>query len=153
MWIPPEVKEPVMYNAPTMKQTGYFGAVRPADGTFFSRNSDIFNGKSFEAFLKRLVRRRKKGHCMVLVLDNSRYHHARLLKPFLRRNRRILRLVFLPPYSPDLNPIERVWKLTRRLCVHNRFFPLLRGLVRIVNEKFSTWSAPNESLKRLCAVI
>jgi len=153
MWIPPELKEPVMLHAPTMKQTGYFGAVRSQDGTFFSRNSDIFNGVTFEAFLKRLVRRRKKGRRMVLVMDNSRYHHARLLKPFLRRNRKVLKLSFLPPYSPDLNPIERVWKVTRRLCVHNRFFPRLRVLVRTVNKQFSAWSVPNDTLKRLCAVI
>lgn len=153
MWIPPELKEPVMYHAPTKKQTGYFGAVRPQDGTFVACNSDIFNGSTFEVFLKGLVRRRKKGRRMVLVLDNSRYHHSRVLKPFLWRNRKVLQLLFLPPYSPDLNPIERVWKLTRRLCVHNRFFPLLRGLVRIVNKQFATWSVPNNTLKKLCAVI
>jgi len=31
-------------------------------------------------------------------------------------------LLYLPPYSPELNPIERVWKLTRRLATHNRYF-------------------------------
>ena len=35
------------------------------------------------------------------------------------------RLDFLPHYSPDLNPIERVWKVTRRLCLHNVYFPKL----------------------------
>jgi transposase len=56
---------------------------------------------------------------MVVVLDNARWHHARALRPWLSKHRRVLRLDFLPPYSPDLNPVERVWKLTRRLCTHN----------------------------------
>ena len=51
---------------------------------------------------------------MVLVLDNARYHHAVLLKPLLRKYRAVLTLLFLPPYSPQLAPIERVWKLARR---------------------------------------
>jgi len=53
------------------------------------------------------------------ILDNSRYHHAILLKPWLEKHQEEIQLDFLPPYSPKLNPIERVWKLTRRLCTHN----------------------------------
>jgi transposase len=60
---------------------------------------------------------------MVLVLDNARYHHAVLLKPLLRKHRAILTLLFLPPYSSQLAPVERVWKLARRMATHNRFFP------------------------------
>ncbi|MGH8656391.1 MAG: transposase, partial [Gammaproteobacteria bacterium] len=37
------------------------------------------------------------------------------LQPWLNQRRKRLTLLFLPPYSPDLNPIERVWKLARRL--------------------------------------
>ena len=39
------------------------------------------------------------------------------------------RLEYLPPYSPDLNPIERVWKLTRRLAAHNRYFPAIEDVI------------------------
>ncbi|MBE0340366.1 hypothetical protein E4V51_03100 [Paenibacillus sp. 28ISP30-2] len=40
-----------------------------------------------------------------MILDNSRIHHAAGLQPFLKEHPR-LRLVFLPPYSPNLNPVE-----------------------------------------------
>ena len=43
-------------------------------------------------------------------------------------------LDFLPPYSPDLNPIERVWKLTRRLCLHNVYFPKLDQVCAIAEQ-------------------
>jgi transposase len=59
---------------------------------------------------------------------------------------------YLPPYSPDLNPIERVWKLTRRLCLHNRYFPALIGVIEAVEEQFGYWKQPNDSLRRLCGI-
>ncbi|WP_374192081.1 transposase [Bacillus cereus] len=42
-----------------------------------------------------------KNKHVVLVLDNARYHHAKLLKSFLRENNRRLTLLFLSPYSPN----------------------------------------------------
>ncbi len=38
-------------------------------------------------------------------------------------------LDYLPPYSPDLNPVERLWKLLRRNCLHNRYFHTLKETV------------------------
>lgn len=58
---------------------------------------------------------------MVVLLDNAKYHHAILLKPLLYKYRRQLTLLFIPPYSPQLAPIERIWKLTRLLTLHNRY--------------------------------
>jgi transposase len=61
-------------------------------------------------------------------------------------------LLFLPAYSPDLNPIERVWKLTRRLSVHNRYFPELSDVVKSVEFQFDQWSTKNDDLRRLCVI-
>ena len=61
-------------------------------------------------------------------------------------------LDYLPPYSPELNPTERVWKRTRRNCVHNVYFPTLHPLVERVEEQFTKWSEPNAELARLCAI-
>src|SRR5437764_12649191 len=61
-------------------------------------------------------------------------------------------LDYLPPYSPELNPIERVWKLTRRQCLHNRYFPVLEEVVVVVEKQFENWRNGNETLRRLCAI-
>ena len=58
-----------------------------------------------------------------------------------------------PPCSPELNPIERVWKLTRRLCLHNRYFGFLDSVVDAVETQFLDWARPNEVLRSLCAII
>jgi len=48
-----------------------------------------------------------------------------------------------------LNPIERVWKLTRRLRLHNRYFPTLELVIEEVEEQFALWERPNEALRKL----
>jgi len=90
---------------------------------------------------------------MVVVLDNARWHHARYLKLWLSKHRHILKLVFLPPYSPELNTVERVWKLTRTLCTHNRYFAEIEKLIEAVSNQFEAWRKPNNTLRRLCAII
>ena len=47
-----------------------------------------------------------------LVMDNARIHHSVLAREFLEENH--IRHIFLPPYSPDLNPIENVFGFSRR---------------------------------------
>ena len=120
MWVPPEDIDPVVLHAPTRKNVGVFGAVCTADGRLTTGRAEKFNAETFFSFLQQLVRRRRKGRKMVVVLDNARWHRAKLLQPWLRKHRNHLRLDFLSPYSPELNAIERVWKLTRRLRIHNR---------------------------------
>ena len=57
----------------------------------------------------------------------------------------------LPPYSPDLNPIEQVWRITRKENTHNTFFPSLKELTETVDKAFKAWSKPNEQLRTLCS--
>ena len=97
----------------------------------------MFNAATFETFLKVLLRRRSRNKKMVVVLDNARYHHAKLLKPLLRRHRAHVELPFLPPRSPRLAPIERIWKLDRRLATHNLYFESLNELLAAVETCFN----------------
>jgi transposase len=153
MWVPPEIKDPVLLHAPTRKSVACFGAVNVRSGKFVSRNATWFNAETFEAFLQRLIRHRARGKRMVLILDNAKYHHARSLAPLLRRYRKVLTLLYLPPYSPQLNTIERLWKLARRLATHNRYFATLEALIQAVSTQFRRWRRPNAVLRRLCCFI
>ena len=152
MWIPPEVKDPVLTHAPTRKSIACFGAVSLESGKFAYSLCDTFDAKTFETFLKLLLRRRTRGKRMVIMLDNARYHHAKLLATMLEKHRKVLTLLFLPPYSPQLAPIERVWKLTRRLATHNRYFETLGEVLEVVRHCFARWLKPNMVLRRLCGI-
>lgn len=152
MWVPPEVKDPVLRHASTRKSVACFGAVSLQTGTLIRAICPTFDALTFEAFLKQLLRHRARSRRMVVVLDNARYHHAILLKPLLRKYRAVLRLLFLPPYSPQLAPIERVWKLARRLATHNRFFATVEDVLIAVSMCFDRWGRPNSVLRRLCGI-
>lgn len=154
MWIPPEVDDPVVLHHPTRKSVGYFGAVRLRDGKFlFQREANRFDAVTTWNFLRQLRQcSRRSGRRVVVITDNAKYHHAKLHAGWRAQQEPEFVLSYLPPYSPDLNPIERVWKLTRRLCLHNRYFPTLAEVVAAVEGQFQSWKMPNESLRRLCTV-
>ena len=154
MWVPPEIKDPVLYHHPTRRSVGYFGAVRLRDGKFFCRRaSGRFNAPSFWEFLKLLCEASViEGRHVVVISDNAQYHRARLHLPWREQMAPVFALDFLPPYSPELNPIERVWKLTRRLSLHNRYFGFLETVIDAVESRFADWAQPNETLCKLCAL-
>lgn len=154
MWIPPEIKDPILLHEPTRRSVGYFGAVRLRDGKFiYQREEDKFNGETFLEFMKKIKRANSRsGRRSVIIVDNARYHHAKMHKDWRLLNKKDLVLDFLPPYSPELSPIERVWKLTRRKCMHNRYFSELEGLIFDVEAQFDEWGNPNKSLRQLCAI-
>ena len=154
MWVPPETRDPVLRHHPTRHSAGYFGAVRLRDGSFqFRRETDQFNGLTFFEFMKELYATSiLGGRRVVVITDNAKYHHARLHRQWREQHAAQFVLDYLPPYSPELNPIERVWKLTRRLCLHNRYFPLLQEVTNTVEAEFAGWAGPNETLRSLCAI-
>lgn len=151
-WFPREEKDPVTKHAPVRKKVGVIGAVRADDGILVTCEHDKFNALAIESFLTELVKYRDEHKTMIVILDNARFHHAKALSGWLEQHSEYFRLDFLPPYSPELNPIERVWKLTRRLCTHNQYFEQLEELRQSVFAKFREWFCPNPVLVQLCAI-
>jgi len=154
MWVPPEDADPVVLHHPTRKSVGYFGAVRIRDGKFvYARESDRFNGQSFWDFMQGLRdRSRQESNRVVVISDNAKYHHAKMHKAWREEQAPDFALDYLPPYSPDLNPVERVWKLTRRLCLHDQYFPTLNDVMTDVEREFVGWEQGSEVLRKLCAL-
>ena len=153
MWVPPEIKDPVLFHHPTHRGVGYFGAVRLRDGKYvFRREEEKFNAMTFLSFLKHLrLVSSHSGRRVAVIIDNARYHHAVLHKEYRHQCRERFSLEFLPPYSPELNPIERLWKLIRRLSTHNQYFQTLTDIMEAVESIFSQWRLGNETVRRLCS--
>ncbi len=154
LWVPPEVKDPIVLHHPTRNGVGYFGAVRLRDGRLVVRpETEQFNGQTTWVFLQHLeTESREADRQVVVIIDNAKFHHARLHRLWREAQADHFRLDYLPPYSPELNPIERVWKLTRKLCIHDQYFPTLASLIGAVQRQFTVWSEPNEDLRRLCSI-
>lgn len=141
----------------TPREKAWGTSERSASGTadwLFRRQSERFNGETFWEFLRHLREATvEPGRRVILISDNAPYHRSRLHLAWRQQQQPQFALDFLPPYSPELNPIERVWKLTRRLCLHNRYFAFLDSVAEAVEGQLANWLRPNETLRRLCANI
>jgi transposase len=58
---------------------------------------------------------------ITVVLDNARYQRCALVQQWAEQ--RGIELLFLPPYSPNLNLIERFWKFVKKQCLYSRYYP------------------------------
>jgi transposase len=64
----------------------------------------------------------------VFVLDNVGYHKTQPVKNLLDKNSHFISVEFLPPYSPELNPIETCWKVTKNAVTKSQYFSAIDSL-------------------------
>ena len=128
------------------------GVLNYETGKVYVEETTEWNAEVFKRFLGNVLMEYPEGK-IVMVLDNSKVHHARLLKEFLDANPR-LQLMFLPPYSPKLNIIEGLWGWLKDTCINNVFFAKFYQ-VRAAIHKFIVMvnSNPEQTISRLCVRI
>jgi transposase len=143
----------IQVNCPiTKEKVGVCGAVNPRDGRLLSLIFDGFDSDTFVYYLKWLIGKFRKRKKLVLILDNSSSHKSNKVAEFVKKHKKRLELFFLPPYSPELNPVERVWKNLRYRVTHNTFFEDLEALENAVVEYLKEHAKPNERLTSLCCI-
>jgi transposase len=108
------------------------GILNYATGKVYCEEHKKYNAEVFLSFLKTVLKMYPIGK-IVMILDNARIHHAKLLKTFLEENRERLELLFLPPYSPNLNMIEGLWKWLKEKVIYNVFYKSLHEIRKNVN--------------------
>jgi transposase len=144
----PEILCPVTYE-----KIGINGTINMETGQVYSTIADKFNADSFLLFIKNLIPNIPHGKKFVMILDNARPHHAKKVTEYVEKNVSNLKFLFLPPYSPNLNPAENVWKLLRKKATHNVYFDSLKSLYSKVENTLEEFAKPNISRKNYCAVI
>lgn len=87
------------------RQTVYGGISLDGETCYMAANKA--NNKSFVRYLDKL--RRHFGRVAVVV-DNAAYHSSGRVRRYLEDNDDFVKLIFLPPYSPFLNPAEHLWR-------------------------------------------
>lgn len=150
---------PKVKSYPGRYKASYSGFVIPQSGELFTDKPDTFNYLTTIASIRLFLEAHPlpNGKKYALVMDNAPWHKKtmRLIVqeqlPEYDDIRTHVEFVKLPPYSPDLNPIEQVWRITRRENTHNVFFATLSALEGTVDSAFSSWAVPNEQLRTLCS--
>jgi transposase len=150
----PQVKSlPGNYKVP------YSGFVRPDTGELFISTPSWFTFETTIESVREYIKANpiEDGKKFAMILDNAPWHKKaiRLIEDVNNAEYADIRekvvFVKLPPYSPDLNPIEQVWRITRRENTHNVFFKSKEDLKEKVDKAFSQWAKPNKQLQALCS--
>lgn len=129
-----------------------FGASNPLNGKTHYHVGKGRTKEEFLSLLKQLDRSYPPEKELVLMLDNASAHKAKMVTKFLQKAERIT-LVFLPPYCPDINPIERLWKWVREKVTHNYPFQSMNELIEAIRNAFRYFSNAKERVVSLLGAV
>ena len=140
--------QPVVRTTGRRRAYKVFGLIEFFSGRLLYRGLDgTFNAASYQAFLEGVLAPTTAP--LFLVQDGAPSHRAAALQPFWHAHRGRLFVTQLPSYSPDYNPIEFLWRTTKRTATHNRYFPEFAALIASVEEALAYFAAHPERVKAL----
>jgi transposase len=127
------------------KSAYFVGAVNPANGEKFSLIFDGLDTRVINLFLDGVSRRAKANVHIIMFVDGASWHSSEEL--VIPKN---MTLYHLPPYSPELNPIERLWDYIKENYLSTRVFA---NMEEIFDYGVRAWRALNpKTISSVCAV-
>lgn len=113
--------EPVVVRTSTGRhRVNVLGALNALRPEMYSVTEPAYVNAQTVCDLVRYLRAEHPGRSLHLIMDNARYQRCRLVESCARKNN--VNLVFLPPYSPNLNLIERLWKLMKKEALAGKYY-------------------------------
>lgn len=143
--------QPEIYTYGGRKRQHLIETVESLEGNLHVAFSETLKAPQFQHYLEGLLARYPAPKKLIVVLDNARAHRSKELKPFLKANKERLELVFLPPCSPDLNPMEWFWKFLRKMVTHNTFFPTIKDFQRALIKFIVKHKTSSPEIKTRCS--
>ncbi len=144
----PVGEQPVVPTTGKRKAYKVFGLIDFFTGRlFYQGHTGRFNGASYVAFLTTVLAQTTQP--VFLVQDGAPYHRAAPVQRFFQAHADRLFVTQLPSYSPDYNPIEFLWRATKRQATHNRYFPEFETLIGSVEEALAAFAQQPERVKAL----
>lgn len=130
-WAPAGIRPLVPFHL-VREYTYVYAAVSPEDGELDSLVLPVVNTAAMSLFLKE-VSDRHPNEFILMVMDKAGWHQASDLQ--IPEN---MRLTFLPPYSPELNPVEHIWEEIREKWFTNNVFKTLDAVEDVLVEALVT---------------
>lgn len=127
-------EQPLVSVTGARKSMKLFGAVDLHSARLLCQESTSgeLNAETYLRFLHHIATH-NQGKPIHLIHDNASYHHDKEVLEFFKEYSDWITGYYLPPYSPEFNPIECIWKLFRLLGTHNQFFRDLEAVRTCVN--------------------
>jgi transposase len=98
------------------------GAYSPDNQELTIVEASTINAETIIKLLKKIIDKYPSNNTITIYLDNAKYHKNKNVKEFLSLHTNI-KLEFLPPYSPNLNLIERLWKFANEKIINLKYYP------------------------------
>lgn len=96
------------------------GVVEPKNGKVIITSTDSVNAQSTIELFKKVENNYPNAKKIIIICDNARYYHSRIISKYLNTSK--IKLEFLPPYSPNLNLIERLWRFMHKKITYNKYY-------------------------------
>ena len=122
-----------------------YGAVCPTKEKAAAIVALYADGRTLQIHLEEIAQHIDKGKHGVVILDQSGGHICKDVK-----TPNNLSLLFLPPYSPELNPQEMVWEALRNRFLHNRVYESLEEIAQVACNAWNKWIENPKEIKSLC---
>ncbi len=122
-----------------VEKANYFGAVEVSEGTIVETVRKSAKAQSF-LYLLHKIEQRYPDDKMLVIMDNSAVHHSWRVDRFFNE-RDNMKLLFMPPYSPDLNPEEYVHNVLREKLLNNHNFKSIKQIGFAINRFVKELSA------------
>ena len=95
---------------------------------------DTINADSTINLFSKIEAKHPEAKAIYVIVDNARYYRSRLLKEYTEGTK--IKLIFLPPYSPNLNLIERYWKFFKKKMLNNCYYETFEEFKRACESFF-----------------
>lgn len=130
---------PLVKTSGKRKAYKVFGAIEFFSGRLFTQGiQGRFNGQSYQEFVRYVLSRTKKH--LFWIQDGARYHTCASTQPFFEEHRQRITVWQLPSYSPDYNPIEYLWRNTKKEATHNKYFAHFEQLTQAVQKTLADFA-------------
>jgi transposase len=126
-------KQPTIKTSGKRKGYKVFGLIDYFTGRFFYKCQESrLNSETYAQFLTEVLSKTRKH--IILIQDGARYHTSAAMRKFFDEKKDRLTVYNLPSYSPDYNPIEKLWKKVKQESTHLHYFPTFQALVDKVDD-------------------
>jgi transposase len=145
-WIPKGETREIRSNT-GRKRINLNGALNIEDTEVIIREDEMINAQSTIALLKQIEEKNPETETIYAIADNARYYRAKIVTEYLETSK--IQLIFLPPYSPNLNLIERLWKFLRKKVMYHKYYETFEEFKNTYFEFFENLEQYKDELSTL----